>query len=157
MAAAPTAVWLGHRMWGEGQLLGRRNRPEVEAERWSPTWGECFRWPWLVGRTICALPPPFSSTLGSALLSFTPSAKWTSRPPGQLKGASVGSLKHLAVFWRALISLEGLVFQTKRKHFLVTGSALTPGSRSVGAGEKWSVIREARCGFGASDDKPGFR
>ncbi|XP_070145769.1 putative deoxyribonuclease TATDN2 [Ovis canadensis] len=99
---------------------------------------------------ICALPPPFSST-GFGPLSCTPSAKWTSRPPGQLRGASVGSLKHLVVFWRVMIFLEGLVFQTKWKCFLVTGSALTPGSRSVGGGGRgrnWSVIREARCGFG---------
>lgn len=111
---------------------------------------ECFRWPGLVGGMICALPPPFSST-GFGLLSCTPLAKWTSRPPGQLRGASVGSLKHLVVFWRAMIFLEGLVFQTKWKCFLVTGSALTPGSRSVGGGgggRNWSVIREARCGFG---------
>ncbi|KAB0353513.1 hypothetical protein FD755_023787 [Muntiacus reevesi] len=83
--------------WAEGT--------DLRTERWGPAWGECFRWPGLVGGTICALPPPFSST-GFAPpqppqrpptpphspppLSCTPSAKWTSRPPAQLRGTSVG-------------------------------------------------------------------
>lgn len=150
---APRAAWLGRRMWEEGQLLGGGNRPE--SRKVGPSLGSASGGQgWWAGRSVPFLHP--SPALGSGPPSQPPQrpplrSPALRRPNGLLghqrsSGASLwGSLKHLVVFWRALISLEGLIFQTKWNRFIVNGSgltpgsALTPGSRSVG---KKKVVRD---------------
>lgn len=97
---APRAAWLGRRMWEEGQLLGGGNRPE--SRKVGPSLGSASGGQgWWAGRSVPFLHP--SPALGSGpppqppqppppppTLSCTPSAKWTSRPPAQLRGISVG-------------------------------------------------------------------